>query len=100
MDSNFRPHVDILPSSQRRLWAELSEIPDYFVLYGGTAIALWLGHRESLDFDFFADRELTTGWHLNEPLLKDATTLQAAPNTLTLQIDRGGPVRLSFFGVP
>lgn len=24
-----------------------------FVLYGGTAVALYLGHRESVDFDFF-----------------------------------------------
>ncbi|WP_373321508.1 nucleotidyl transferase AbiEii/AbiGii toxin family protein [Rivihabitans pingtungensis] len=29
-----------------------------FVLYGGTAIALRLGHRESVDFDFFSDRPL------------------------------------------
>lgn len=29
-----------------------------FALYGGTAIALRLGHRTSVDFDFFNDRPL------------------------------------------
>jgi len=28
------------------------------VLYGGTAIALRIGHRFSVDFDFFTDRPL------------------------------------------
>ncbi|MDF1482816.1 nucleotidyl transferase AbiEii/AbiGii toxin family protein [Extensimonas sp. H3M7-6] len=27
-----------------------------FALYGGTAIALRLGHRQSVDFDFFQPR--------------------------------------------
>jgi hypothetical protein len=29
-----------------------------FVLYGGAAIALRLGHRQSVDFDFFSSRPL------------------------------------------
>ena len=34
--------------------AELAPAPDLsFVLYGGTAVALRLGHRVSIDFDFF-----------------------------------------------
>jgi len=53
MTANFTPRLDILPPSQRRLWDELSAVPEEFVLYGGTAIALHLGHRESVDFDFF-----------------------------------------------
>ena len=53
MTANFTPRLDILPPSQRRLWDELSAVPVEFVLYGGTAIALHLGHRESVDFDFF-----------------------------------------------
>jgi hypothetical protein len=32
-----------------------------FVLYGGTAIALRLGHRPSIDFDFFTDRTVNKG---------------------------------------
>jgi hypothetical protein len=48
----FAPHVRILPPAQRRLWAELAQVPKGFVLYGGTAVGLWLGPRPSEDFDF------------------------------------------------
>ncbi len=54
----FNPRLDILPAPQRRLWTELHEVPRNFVLYGGTAIALRLGHRQSIDFDFFSFGEL------------------------------------------
>jgi hypothetical protein len=51
------PRLDVLPSAQRQLWPQLATVTDAaFVLYGGTAIALHLGHRESVDFDFFTDQ--------------------------------------------
>ena len=53
------PHFTILPSAQRRLWPDLRSAPRLgFTLYGGTAIALRLGHRHSVDFDFFSDKAL------------------------------------------
>ena len=55
MEEIFHPRLDILPPEQRRLWNELGSVPTEFVLYGGTAIALHLGHRDSVDFDFFAN---------------------------------------------
>ncbi len=58
MATAFIPRLDILPLPQRRLWAELSAVPPEFVLYDGTALALHLGHRESVDFDFFGNRPL------------------------------------------
>ncbi|MBF0334499.1 MAG: nucleotidyl transferase AbiEii/AbiGii toxin family protein, partial [Alphaproteobacteria bacterium] len=53
--TRFAPRLDILPPAQRRLWDALSAVPPEFVLYGGTAIALHLGHRRSVDFDFFGE---------------------------------------------
>ena len=53
MSNAFEPKLEILPESQRRLWPELVDVPKSFTLYGGTAIALRLGHRQSVDFDFF-----------------------------------------------
>ena len=48
------PRLDILPAAQCTLWPKLAEVRRHsFVLYGGTAVALYLGHRESVDFDFF-----------------------------------------------
>jgi hypothetical protein len=54
----FSPRLDVLPEAQRRLWGELTAVPDEFTLYGGTALALHLGHRKSVDFDFFGKRAI------------------------------------------
>jgi hypothetical protein len=51
----FTPKLNILPVSQRGLWKELKATPMHFVLYGGTALALRLGHRVSEGFDFFTN---------------------------------------------
>ena len=94
-------HLDILPEAQRRLWGELRDLPSDFVLYGGTAIALQLGHRESIDFDFFSNRPLDgTQLDLSLPFLGGATITQREPNTLSCTVIRGGQIKLSFFGVP
>ena len=50
----FKPRLDILPVPPQRLWPELAATPAVFTLYGETAIALRLGHRFSVDFDFFS----------------------------------------------
>jgi hypothetical protein len=50
------PRLDVLPAAQRSLWPQLADVSRHsFVLYGGTAVALYLGHRESVDFDFFTN---------------------------------------------
>ncbi len=95
------PRLDVLPESQGRLWPELATTPAEFVLYGGTAVALHLGHRNSIDFDFFAHRDVDSDKLLvSVPYLIGASVLQVATNTLTCVIDRKGPVKISFFGVP
>jgi hypothetical protein len=97
--ATFRPCLDILQPPQQRLWPELSETPAEFTLYGGTAIALRLGHRPSVDFDFFASTPFVPRTLLQKvPYLKGATLRQSAANTLTVTVEREGPVQLSFFG--
>lgn len=101
MASDFAPRIDILPGPQRRLWDELRSVPAEFVLYGGTALALHLGHRQSVDFDFFGNRPLDPDLLIRSiAFLADATVTQREPNTLGCTVDRGGPVKLSFFGLP
>lgn len=93
------PKLAILPPAQQRLWPELDSIPDRFVLYGGTAMALRLGHRVSQDFDFFSTFPFEPAEIEREvPLLGSGSRLQSTANTLTVLVDRGGPVKLSFFG--
>lgn len=99
--SNFSPRLDVLPEAQRRLWGELSAVPNHFVLYGGTALALHLGHRRSVDFDFFGSRAIDVPSLESEiSFLAGARIVQRDRNTLSAIVDRGAPVRVSFFGVP
>lgn len=101
MPEPFSPRLDILPPPQRRLWDELAEVPPEFVLYGGTAVALHLGHRESVDFDFFGCNSLDPAQLVPAiPFVTGAIVTQRDPNTFSRTVDRGGPVKLSFFGVP
>jgi hypothetical protein len=97
----FSPRLEILPAAQRELWNELSAVPSEFVLYGGTALALHLGHRDSLDFDFFGNRALDlSALEIGIPFLAHARIVQREKNTLTAIVDRGGRVKVSFFGMP
>jgi hypothetical protein len=101
MPQRLEPKLGVLPPGQREIWTSLAPASRLnFVLYGGTAVALHLGHRESLDFDFFR----------SEPLDKDrirtafgfisgAVILQDAPDTLVVLAEMpSGPVKVSFFG--
>ncbi|MGB8060291.1 MAG: nucleotidyl transferase AbiEii/AbiGii toxin family protein [Candidatus Sulfotelmatobacter sp.] len=95
----FKPNLSILPEPQRQLWAELRNTPKTFVLYGGTALALRLGHRQSDDFDFFSNVPFhPDSLRDSVPYLKNAEMTQFQDNTLTAIVDRNGPVKLSFFG--
>ncbi len=70
------------------------------MLYGGTALALQLGHRNSVDFDFFSSQPLVPR-QLREQLdfLAESKITQEERNTLTVQVaTKDGPVFVSFFG--
>jgi hypothetical protein len=97
---SLTPKLGVLPPAQRALWPELRQLPRGFVLYGGTALALRLGHRQSVDFDFFADAPVDPEALLGGiPLLGGATVRQKSPNTLTVVVKMPDPVKLSFFGL-
>jgi hypothetical protein len=104
MSAFFNPHMEILPPAQQRLWAELaSALVLGFVLYGGTAIALRLGHRTSIDFDFFSEKPLDReAINAAFPFMSASTVLQDAGNTLTVLVPYGDSqhshVKVSFFG--
>jgi hypothetical protein len=97
MPNVFTPRLDILPSAQQRFWPELAQTPADFTLYGGTAIALRLGHRHSVDFDFFTPMRFEPrSLQENVPYLKGADVQKSAANNLTVSVDRGGPIQLQF----
>ena len=95
----FTPKLEILPPSQRTLWDELGQTPRDFVLYGGTALALRLGHRRSEDFDFFSNNPFAPELLRSTiPYLQGAEVSQFEANTLTAIVTRDGPVKVSLFG--
>jgi len=96
--NKFKPKLEILPPSQISLWSKLKPIQDFgFVLYGGTAIALRLGHRPSVDFDFFNSADVGPA-RLREalPFLQTSEVLQEHKNTFEVLTSSG--VKVSFFG--
>jgi hypothetical protein len=105
---SFSPHFEILPETQLRLWPKLRAAADLgFALYGGTAVALRLGHRTSVDFDFFTDRTLDrTELTYKFPFLQHSQVLQDGRDTFTALASLDEPnhspgdrsVKLSFFG--
>ena len=97
----FRPHLNILPLPQRQLWDELGALRALgCVLYGGTGVALHLGHRQSIDFDLFIHAPLDADLLLRDvAFLSEARVLQKSVNTLVCLLERDGPVQVSFFGV-
>ena len=53
-EDEARPiHDDFMDVDMRTLWRAMGPLPGMLRLYGGTALALYLKHRESVDFDFF-----------------------------------------------
>ncbi len=96
--TKFQPQFGILPPEQIKLWPELKPVSGFgYVLYGGTAIALRLGHRRSVDFDFFTSAPVAQN-RLRKalPFLERSTVLQDQENTLEVLTDSG--VKVSFFG--
>jgi hypothetical protein len=102
--SELSPRLEVLPQAQRLLWPDLQPAAALgFALYGGTAIALRLGHRTSVDFDFFCATLLDRSVLFSAmPFLKAAQVLQDRSDTLTfLVVPRAGSsdtVKVSFFG--
>ena len=99
---SFVPLVGFLPEAQRDLWPLLGQVPSGFVLYGGTALALRLGHRRSVDFDFFATRSFSpVALRGAIAFLEGAVVALNEPNTLTAWVrplPGSSPVHVSFFG--
>lgn len=93
-------HREILPISQQCVLAQLGpKVAQHgFYLAGGTAVALHMGHRRSIDLDWFATQGLPDPQRLAQELrAQDVAfvTGSVAPGTLHGSV-RG--VRVSFLG--
>ena len=52
-------YLDILDDRRKRLFSMLKSFEGEWVLAGGTALALQIGHRKSIDFDLFSPKPIS-----------------------------------------
>jgi len=51
-------HLETITSKQKEIFKKLDKFSDFY-LAGGTALALQIGHRISVDFDLFSEKDIT-----------------------------------------
>jgi hypothetical protein len=89
-------HEETISPACLRLISDLANctfLKDFY-LVGGTALALQLGHRKSIDLDFFSQREFTPyEWQPTISKLGDLTDLEMRSNNLSCYINS---VKLEF----
>ena len=89
--ARFEPNLDTMAHEQRALWPRLAELPADAVLYGGSGIAVQIGHRMSIDFDLFLPRSFAPGDMAREiARIGRLDVMQSAPNTLSARVDGVG----------
>lgn len=81
-------HLEILSTSQKKLVKLVKFYGSDFYLVGGTALALQLGHRRSIDFDLFTkgdfnggriEKEVAAQWEIDQ-------TYVSSKNELTMKV--------------
>jgi predicted nucleotidyltransferase component of viral defense system len=93
-------YFSVLIPRQIKLLKKLKFLKKYgFYLAGGTALALQIGHRTSIDFDFYTEKKFDSQklYKLLEKKLKRVTLLGKDEDTLLVRIQN---VSASFFRYP
>jgi predicted nucleotidyltransferase component of viral defense system len=94
------PHWEVISMEMRHLLAAIGQQPfaSHFYLAGGTALSLQIGHRRSMDFDFFAEADEVKDQRANEITRSlDSFSIQVIERTLgnfVLLVDN---IRIGFF---
>lgn len=95
-------HPQVLTKEAKQIILKIASlIPPHFYMAGGTCLALQLGHRISIDFDFFTKETFNENARLSliqilEPI-KSFELIENKNNTLHLNINH---VSFSFFYYP
>ncbi len=89
-------HKEILTKEQAELLSLLKDFSKDFILVGGTAVALHLGHRRSIDFDLFSNKEFNNKkiYRKISRRYKINKTYLSEPGEYTLEV-KG--VKMTFF---
>jgi len=93
---------DILDEERINVLPKFSFLRGRFYLAGGTGLALQIGHRDSVDFDFFTKENFDT-FDLYKELLEifgQENILKTSEEKNTLHVVLNGNIKLSFFSYP
>jgi len=91
-------HYESLNQETKKVWDKCSFLRDNFYLAGGTALALQIGHRVSVDLDFFSpDPIKKTLVAKIEEQFNSVSVLVNTKNELTLMVDN---VKMTFLHYP
>lgn len=90
---------NVLDESRIRILDHLSKLKKNFYLAGGTALALQLGHRVSVDFDFFTSKKFDNFSLLKklEKIFSDESILIIQNEMDTFTILLNDKIKISFF---
>ncbi len=91
-------HYEVLDEKRRALLPALGAFKEEFYLAGGTALVLQLGHRVSVDFDFFTEKdfEIEDVYEQVQKMFGQVPRTQESPRTLAVVVQED--VRVSFIG--
>lgn len=93
---------NILDEERKKILPLFSGIKGMFYLAGGTGLALQIGHRDSVDFDFFNAEGFSTEKLFKDIALvfagKEVVKIQEEKDTLSIFIDK--KIKVSFFVYP
>jgi Nucleotidyl transferase AbiEii toxin, Type IV TA system len=92
-------HYEALTKQGAALFPRLSAFPDFY-LAGGTALALQIGHRVSVDFDFFSSDPIPHSLLLKAKRVFEASSVEPLinnPDELTVLVD---DMKLTFLAYP
>ena len=90
--------LSIISEERKKILPSFTSWKDEFYLAGGTGLALQIGHRESVDFDFFSSqsfdtdiltKRLTTQFGMNS-----FSVMQVEKNTLSIILNK--EIKISF----
>ena len=93
-------HEEVLSTATSRVFGRLGELPEFssFYLAGGTAAALQLGHRLSLDLDLFTERPWS--WERIAPALSSVGDVIVDRQEEGAFVGSVAGVRVSLFHYP
>ncbi|MBL7154973.1 MAG: nucleotidyl transferase AbiEii/AbiGii toxin family protein [Candidatus Portnoybacteria bacterium] len=92
-------HPEALAKKNKEIFPQLNKFNDFY-LAGGTALALQIGHRVSIDFDFFSENEISKNLLSKVKRVFSGTKVKVSvnnPDELTVFIDEA---KITFLKYP